>query len=112
MRISDWSSDVCSSDLDGELRELAEQVVATGGTLEHAGTTQCQFMIGGRCVIDKTPVARRNHLQALRVAGADEDALQFALCARSEKRRVGKECVSSCRFRWYPSTEKQKSRYK
>src|SRR3546814_14144134 len=30
--------------------------------------------------------------------------LMFALAARSEERRVGKECVSACRYRWSPST--------
>src|SRR3546814_15410088 len=33
---------------------------------------------------------------------AAEDATQEALLARSEERRVGKECVSTCRSRWSP----------
>src|SRR3546814_14263173 len=31
-----------------------------------------------------------------------DEFLQFALSARSEERRVGKECVSTCRSRWSP----------
>src|SRR3546814_5910408 len=63
MRISDWSSDVCSSDL--------------------------------RC---ESPAPLKHETQgALRVSMAWRD---FA--GRSEERRVGKECVSTCRSRWSP----------
>src|SRR3546814_1504172 len=73
MRISDWSSDVCSSDL--YLVHLGEQ--AARGLLSHL---------------------RRRQLRGLGriVAGARERR------HRSEERRVGKECVSTCRSRWSP----------
>src|SRR3546814_1003346 len=61
MRISDWSSDVCSSDL--------------------------------------LPVQRLHAGQVDAAAGAGEPVLQRV---RSEERRVGKECVSTCRSRWSP----------
>src|SRR3546814_2560755 len=76
MRISDWSSDVCSSDLNP---------VLGGQTDEHDG---------------KPPKpCCRTHLQS--------DSVFRTLCgireaARSEERRVGKECVSTCRSRWSP----------
>src|SRR3546814_7096946 len=80
MRISDWSSDVCSSDLH---RVRARRAALTGG-----GWYQ-RLMSGPSQEID---VSGRNfsltdHLSAF---------------VRSEERRVGKECVSTCRSRWAP----------
>src|SRR3546814_2481386 len=74
MRISDWSSDVCSSDL---VEEACHHRATTGGPWRHASSTA-------------------------------PDAGCTCLCAtgnpacRSEERRVGKECVSTCRSRWSP----------
>src|SRR3546814_8342331 len=73
MRISDWSSDVCSSDL----REM------------------------------QSPYER---FQALEAKRAREEPLSYCYARtreehepyRSEERRVGKECVSTCRSRWSP----------
>src|SRR3546814_10187645 len=59
MRISDWSSDVCSSDLFALRKEQIPESLRSGFSLE--------------CFED-----------------------------RSEERRVGKECVSTCRSRWSP----------
>src|SRR3546814_9681122 len=83
MRISDWSSDVCSSDLagavEGEIRAAVGQFEDFGDAL----------------------LAR----QALGVEeiGHAELAALFLAVRRSEERRVGKECVSTCRSRWSPS---------
>src|SRR3546814_2260246 len=63
MRISDWSSDVCSSDL--------ERRDGGGGDREHR-------------------------------AAADTVGEDARRDDRSEERRVGKECVSTCRSRWSP----------
>src|SRR3546814_4202284 len=75
MRISDWSSDVCSSDLpcviDGH-NAFAVQAVLIGAVATRADN----FF---PCVLRCDP---------------DE--------GRSEERRVGKECVSTCRSRWSP----------
>src|SRR3546814_13627160 len=86
MRISDWSSDVCSSDL------LHRAAMAFGAQ---------------RCV---DPHRARQAAAVLRHA---TDVLLGA-CAltrrlRSEERRVGKECFSPCRSRWSPSHYKQQS---
>src|SRR3546814_8731314 len=79
MRISDWSSDVCSSD-------LVEQLVVA---------------LEGRGVAVAVPVGLEGDLHDLAVVGpAGGDALGAA--GRSEERRVGKECVSTCRSRWSP----------
>src|SRR3546814_9513026 len=73
MRISDWSSDVCSSDLLAPHRRRSA---------------------GQRCA---AALARRlaPHPAPGRCTGSRERD-------RSEERRVGKECVSTCRFRWSP----------
>src|SRR3546814_7818814 len=77
MRISDWSSDVCSSDLGLHGLERIVQLRADEGA-PHDGKE-----------IDEAPFAQ----QAVEEGFPD---------ARSEERRVGKECVSTCRSRWSP----------
>src|SRR3546814_1076643 len=72
MRISDWSSDVCSSDLRLPGRR-AERGAGPALPLRHD---------------------RRQEHQARQAVDAD--------VPRSEERRVGKECVSTCRSRWSP----------
>src|SRR3546814_7269808 len=83
MRISDWSSDVCSSDLNLQPR------AAEGAEVERAGT-------GPRPEVD---VARSQPRQPDRRQDRPHRQI-FAI--RSEERRVGKECVSTCRSRWSP----------
>src|SRR3546814_5465283 len=68
MRISDWSSDVCSSDLVQE---------KNGGIA----------------------LTRLNHS---RTQSPDIHPAMGEGSSRSEERRVGKECVSTCRSRWSP----------
>src|SRR3546814_19064574 len=96
MRISDWSSDVCSSDLlrCAFLIGLQEDLADRGGddsvlALGHIGQG----------------IAHEVHPAAL--PGGAHDAGDRALEAlvsigRSEERRVGQECVSTCRSRWSP----------
>src|SRR3546814_7992387 len=76
MRISDWSSDVCSSDLVSNAR---------------AG--------------DPGSSARAFDTVIARLGYPPDDQHYFSgfvLNGRSEERRVGKECVSTCRSRWSP----------
>src|SRR3546814_2330614 len=75
MRISDWSSDVCSSDLVHRL--------ARGQ--HHRG--------------DEPRERRDHHQHRQHRLLAEPDRI---LGERSEERRVGKECVSTCRSRWSP----------
>src|SRR3546814_12759801 len=85
MRISDWSSDVCSSDLRDADR-MAGAGVAAGKAV---GGDQRNF--------DPAPA----RLGALRVGDASHGAGGLlAGASRSEERRVGKACVSQCRSRW------------
>src|SRR3546814_6919751 len=77
MRISDWSSDVCSSDLN---------------------------------IVIAWPFTTQNATATLKAMGQQAIAHQITVVnsglntgtARSEERRVGKECVSTCSSRWSP----------
>src|SRR3546814_8781938 len=95
MRISDWSSDVCSSDLFGsQLRDL-----------EVARSRHRRF---DRVAIDAVGVDRPRSGQAdlVEPGHGDRNIEIVVVAARkaesSEERRVGKECVSTCRSRWSP----------
>src|SRR3546814_11713889 len=98
MRISDWSSDVCSSDLLAESDALG--ATATG-TLRVTNSAERGGLIAGDLTI---PEAR---YKIIRQGAADVPELQGVRRkgappqqeSRSEERRVGKECVSTWRFR-------------
>src|SRR3546814_2046745 len=94
MRISDWSSDVCSSDLsvehvDGQPHDVRRQEE------ELRPLRQADEQVDAAADRDRAdqPVERRPEL-ARRIG--------FAPAHRSEERRVGKECVSTCSTRWSP----------
>src|SRR3546814_7106122 len=109
MRISDWSSDVCSSDLDAFL-EVEAAFNATQHFIactEHAGEQveffgeQFQYTLVG--LVAGVQEVDDHHVVALAVTVAAANALFDALrVPRSEERRVGKESVSTCRSRWSP----------
>src|SRR3546814_13357158 len=96
MRISDWSSDVCSSDLST------------------ATITSVVLCARARPRFEGRPVAPRRvgaymrgavHARRTTLALASILSITLALLligSRSEERRVGKECVSTCRYRWVP----------
>src|SRR3546814_1275972 len=88
MRISDWSSDVCSSDLYfGRRRSQREE----------------EFVLD---VLDELPQVHAREVPDYRGQDEDEQDGGEIACGdqlsvtRSEERRVGKECVSTCRSRW------------
>src|SRR3546814_14809470 len=112
MRISDWSSDVCSSDLDQRLQLAAEAFLIEQldrGRRQRRGVAA----LGGerKLVLPATDLRvvlsrRHEHIRArvhrcgvwhLLVA-----ELRVEPTLRSEERRVGKECVSKCKSRWSP----------
>src|SRR3546814_11811081 len=105
MRISDWSSDVCSSDL-------------TALTALWRGRKTVLGLVGGRCTKTGTVNFRDPILASTRttIPSAQEDypladvpaKVMTWTADRSEERRVGKECVSTCRSRWSPYPEKKK----
>src|SRR3546814_10494581 len=89
MRISDWSSDVCSSDL----------TALTG--LDFLGFG----LPPGSPSLGELLSQGKNNLQApwLGLTAFFTLAVMLSLLIfRSEERRVGKECVSTCRSRWSP----------
>src|SRR3546814_9399093 len=90
MRISDWSSDVCSSDLlllDALVHTLA--VVVVDRQAEGLGAA-------GDSLADAA------HADDAEPLAPDPLAEHPGRRPRSEERRVGKECVSTCRSRWSP----------
>src|SRR3546814_16387562 len=95
MRISDWSSDVCSSDLEKFLQVGA-------GTILHEQHVAA-FQIGLLCRV--AHVKQISELRRREDEGI-QDQRRFARLGlrrqRSEERRGGKECVSPCSSRWSP----------
>src|SRR3546814_11688150 len=98
MRISDWSSDVCSSDLVGQ-----EIPITTGEALsdnfDNAFRTVQREEIG--IVPEVKP--QINAGGAIKLDLRQEvSSIAGPVSDRSAERRVGKECVSTCRSRWSP----------
>src|SRR3546814_14795540 len=94
MRISDWSSDVCSSDLI----EVAQARLALSSTAIWHGVVRIEplqlrgvqvTMSPSSSAVASEPFAWPSYWPALPLS-----------LTRSEERRVGKECVSTCRSRW------------
>src|SRR3546814_12438948 len=131
LRISDWSSDVCSSDLASFSRSDAAFIIDLGWhqrALAHAArlASQSSTLTVFSLVIASTPSAIANatmpsmrpvafDLSSFRFPAGSGTATAFAAhiasagcppCRRrscnrrSEERRVGKECVSTCKSRW------------
>src|SRR3546814_17436006 len=109
MRISDWSSDVCSSDLvlSRDTRahtrlEAAQVRKTTAGEKAHAPKTAWVFMETSwrnKTLFSVSQAGLINNLNDGMSWGVFP--LLFAsFGVRSEERRVGNECVSTCRSRW------------
>src|SRR3546814_20593208 len=98
MRISDWSSDVCSSDLLSDehrdwlvnVRKIAPETVTAYKLATRDGWLMFPYLRDGELVAAKY----RKLPKQFRQDAECEPAL------RSEERRVGKECGSPCRSRW------------
>src|SRR3546814_9916293 len=96
MRISDWSSDVCSSDLP---------VVASAspGVRRLAQTMRFHFRpLGVRQYESFHPKLESQTSHQWNPESQQALAIVAGIFLRSEERRVGKECVSPCRSRWSP----------
>src|SRR3546814_14825511 len=98
MRISDWSSDVCSSDL-----AAGPRVLLTSDTARIDEAVRLAEAVGLVRDLVNTPAG---DLGPAELALAAEEAMKPSRPAltihsgRSEERRVGKEGVSTCRSRW------------
>src|SRR3546814_20007930 len=126
MRISDWSSDVCSSDLltnvieSGRLTAChstegippAQYYIITVGTPLRPGTYEPRLdMIeeASRQVADHLPDGAAVILRSTVRSGTTRDVVKpvldksgrnYRLARRSDERRVGKGCVGTVRARW------------
>src|SRR3546814_7271126 len=97
MRISDWSSDVCSSDLsagDTLVGRIAADAAGGGNDYLHS-----YRLARERRRLARLPDRRGRDRARARTVGP---AIAAGAGARSEERRGGKECVSTCRSRWSP----------
>src|SRR3546814_14768534 len=106
MRISDWSSDVFSSDLTRALADRRFDLVGNNaGVIGKSRAIGLVTLVAA--VLGVISACGRRGLTISLWIGKDS-AMQI-MCvrghldqARSEERRVGKECVSTCRSRWSP----------
>src|SRR3546814_3105109 len=110
MRISDWSSDVCSSDLGekmnaaGEFDALMRQAtgVAKAPFVAEYVRLLCEsgekvVLFGWHREVYAIWQEKLKDLKPVLYTGSESESQKDA---RSEERRVGKECVSTCRSRW------------
>src|SRR3546814_10420062 len=87
MRISDWSSDVCSSDLQRD------------SSIDSTAINLKMPLRSGICLYSTNIWI----IFIKRICAKKRQGIFFSIRRRrSEERRVGKECVSTCRSRWSP----------
>src|SRR3546814_13816372 len=97
MRISDWSSDVCSSDLPLNNINLSEIV-----WIKILKTSMPSFWLFREIVGIGLVVLYMGLLPPVLAKTLLRRFYEKLGTVRSEERRVGKECVSTCRSRWSP----------
>src|SRR3546814_21085015 len=106
MRISDWSSDVCSSDLEPQapaLHMALDEVMLDDVAAGRRPPTLRIWEWAGSAVVMGRFQSLRNEVDA-------QAAHRHGIEVRSEERRVGKECVSTCSTRWAPVHLKKKDK--
>src|SRR3546814_20368613 len=107
MRISDWSS-ACALPISRrvlrcDILECPGGEIGRRRGLKIPRRKACRFDSGPGHqlkIFGSTPLSGDQH---------SSDAVNHTVRGRSEERRVGKECVSTCRSRWSPYTKKTKS---
>src|SRR3546814_15429440 len=101
MRISDWSSDVCSSDLATHaigdrgnriVIDTYERVLGDNAKSDH------RWRVEHAQIVSPEDIPRFGSLGVI----ASMQPTHATSDMRSEERRGGKECVSTCRSRWSP----------
>src|SRR3546814_14799267 len=109
MRISDWSSDVCSSDLEilvertidiPRISVVPKGEVTTGFHAFKLDVSQLHLQPGQREIVGQMLRTNEQFTLAAEVGRKEQRPEDYIVHARSEERRVGKECVSTCRSRW------------
>src|SRR3546814_17373690 len=102
MRISDWSSDVCSSDLS------PRTIPTPAGQQSEPLRSNCslaRFSASQSCDSKTSSTELTSAFTVL-----EEKSEDCSQLSRSEERRVGKACVSKCRSRWSPYHAKKKQK--
>src|SRR3546814_15400804 len=125
MRISDWSSDVCSSDLekDGTVTNSERRISRQRALFACPGEAKPDWWImtefarrmgwGAAFAYDRPADIYREHARLSTYENKGRRVFDighhgaisnpaYDMMERSEERRVGKECVSRCRSRWSP----------
>src|SRR3546814_21172781 len=112
MRISDWSSDVCSSDLQAIALANAPHISVIGGAeicalflsrADRIELTQVHATPPGDTFLDAfDPTAWQETAREDFTAEGGRPAYSFVTLRRSEARRVGEEGVSTCSSGWWP----------
>src|SRR3546814_14837860 len=97
MRISDWSSDVCSSDLwmqaQDKYNDYEKAILRFSERFPH-------FVAVSYDQIIEDPIEVAKNLEKSLDIKINYEDFAAGTTKRSEERRVGKECVSKCRSRW------------
>src|SRR3546814_15259498 len=108
MRISDWSSDVCSSDLSqAPVAQLdrASDYESEGRTFESFRARH----FGSKARTPSTAASTPEAAVSVRSNSLRRPRIRTSVLLRSEERRVGKECCSTCRSRWSPYHKQHKN---
>src|SRR3546814_2236873 len=95
MRISDWSSDVCSSDLV-KLRLILRRYSSRDVVIPRACLLNVDRLTPNKSAVNCFVAS------GLSIKYCLAACIAMVVVLRSEERRVGKECVSRCRSRWSP----------
>src|SRR3546814_17481440 len=93
MRISDWSSDVCSSDLSTWDAELMVDLFLAKAKIDVIPLFLSTYRL------HETSITNSGKLEE-KMNASRRIRFRKLMGRRSEERRVGKECVSTCRSRW------------
>src|SRR3546814_14574081 len=102
MRISDWSSDVCFSDLGFVPLIFSILLALLVLALPSAPEMPAERLAAFNTMMSATPWIWVGGIVAYGVSQMLNVTIFSWLKGRSEERRVGKECVSTCRSRWSP----------
>src|SRR3546814_17302110 len=111
MRISDWSSDVCSSDLGRKYAFILDEPYrweSWAAPKDKAGKLDHNNALSGDDLRDFVNGKLFPYLHGFRQRASGPNTIEYKIGEiRSEERRVGKECVSTCRSRGSPSNKKK-----